>query len=158
MKTGNVARKGQSAIEYLTTYGWAILAIVVVAAVLLQMGVFSQCNEAAPRFAGQSVSIDTWAFNGTNDLLLNVRAANEDVEFVDVWIDTDSDDTYDDVSNEDANISAGSTQEIYLNMTDTTPYSSGECASAQIKIEYEVDDLSDRLNATGSGRLTGPVP
>lgn len=33
-------RAGQSATEYLMTYGWAILAIVVVAGVLWNMGLF----------------------------------------------------------------------------------------------------------------------
>ena len=33
-------KKGQSATEYLMTYGWALLAIVVVAAVLWRMGIF----------------------------------------------------------------------------------------------------------------------
>ncbi|MCL5011642.1 MAG: hypothetical protein M1594_01980 [Candidatus Marsarchaeota archaeon] len=34
-------RKGQSALEYLVTYGWAILAIVIVAAILWYFGVFN---------------------------------------------------------------------------------------------------------------------
>ena len=33
--------KAQSAIEYLTTYGWAILVIVIVLSVLFEMGLFS---------------------------------------------------------------------------------------------------------------------
>ncbi|MEW6035984.1 MAG: hypothetical protein AB1529_05200 [Candidatus Micrarchaeota archaeon] len=33
--------KGQAAIEYLTTYGWAILALVIVIAVLFSTGIFS---------------------------------------------------------------------------------------------------------------------
>jgi hypothetical protein len=35
-------RKGQAAMEYLMTYGWAFLVIAVVIAVLLAMGVFNQ--------------------------------------------------------------------------------------------------------------------
>ncbi|MDO8339740.1 MAG: hypothetical protein Q7T16_03720 [Candidatus Burarchaeum sp.] len=33
--------KGQTAVEYLTTYGWAFLVIVIVLAVLFELGVFS---------------------------------------------------------------------------------------------------------------------
>ena len=40
-------RRGQSALEYLVTYGWAILAIVIVAGVLWYTGVFDPS-----RFAG----------------------------------------------------------------------------------------------------------
>ncbi|MGC8851253.1 MAG: hypothetical protein ACP5O3_03450 [Candidatus Micrarchaeia archaeon] len=35
------SRKGQSALEYLVTYGWAILVIVIIAAVLWYFGVFN---------------------------------------------------------------------------------------------------------------------
>lgn len=34
-------KKGQSALEYLVTYGWAILAIVIVAALLWALGIFN---------------------------------------------------------------------------------------------------------------------
>jgi hypothetical protein len=34
-------KRGQSALEYLVTYGWAILAIVIVAALLWAMGIFN---------------------------------------------------------------------------------------------------------------------
>lgn len=34
-------RKGQAAVEYLTTYGWAILALIIVLAVLLSSGILS---------------------------------------------------------------------------------------------------------------------
>ena len=36
-----MVRKGQSALEYMMTYGWAILVIVIVAAVLYSLGIFS---------------------------------------------------------------------------------------------------------------------
>ncbi|NUN11204.1 hypothetical protein HUU53_01005 [Candidatus Micrarchaeota archaeon] len=37
-------RRGQSALEYLVTYGWAILAIVIVAALLWYLGIFNPGN------------------------------------------------------------------------------------------------------------------
>ena len=40
----NANAKSQSAMEYLMTYGWAILIIAVVLAVLFQLGVFSGGN------------------------------------------------------------------------------------------------------------------
>ncbi len=46
MKKQNV--KGQAALEYLVTYGWAILAIVIIAGVLWYSGVFNPS-----RFAGE---------------------------------------------------------------------------------------------------------
>ena len=41
MKNGISGRKGQTALEYLMTYGWMIIIIGVVAVVLWQMGIFT---------------------------------------------------------------------------------------------------------------------
>ena len=41
VKIGIGNRKGQAALEYLMTYGWAILAVVVVLAVLWYLGIFT---------------------------------------------------------------------------------------------------------------------
>ncbi len=42
-------KRGQSALEYLVTYGWAILAIVIIAGVLWYFGIFNPS-----RFAGEN--------------------------------------------------------------------------------------------------------
>jgi hypothetical protein len=44
MKPSNRTRKAQSAMEYLMTYGWAILIIAVVLGALFSLGVFSSSN------------------------------------------------------------------------------------------------------------------
>jgi len=47
MMTGlKFLKRGQSALEYMQTYGWAILVILVVGVVLLQLGIFSVNPEA----------------------------------------------------------------------------------------------------------------
>lgn len=46
-----MVRKGQSAMEYLMTYGWAILIIVVVLAALFYMGVFTPSPGESCKFA-----------------------------------------------------------------------------------------------------------
>ncbi len=43
-KSGPFAKKGQAAMEFLMTYGWAILAAVIVIGVLASFGVFSSKN------------------------------------------------------------------------------------------------------------------
>jgi hypothetical protein len=68
-------RKGQAAIEYLMTYGWAILALVLVIAVLVSTGIFSpsylvseECN------FGSSLKCSFALFNegGHTKILLTV--------------------------------------------------------------------------------------
>ena len=61
--------RGQSALEYLVTYGWAILAIVVVAAVLWYFGVFNP-----GQFASSSASARGFGDVGVRDQIYNSTA------------------------------------------------------------------------------------
>ena len=45
-------RRGQSALEYLVTYGWAILAIVIVAAVVWYFGIFNPSKWSSSKQCG----------------------------------------------------------------------------------------------------------
>ena len=45
-------KRGQSALEYLVTYGWAILAIVIVAAVLWYFGIFNPSKWSSSKQCG----------------------------------------------------------------------------------------------------------
>ncbi|MEW6329420.1 MAG: hypothetical protein AB1468_04845 [Candidatus Micrarchaeota archaeon] len=51
-----MVRKGQSAMEYLMTYGWAILIIVVVLAALFYMGVFTPAPGESCKFPSGALS------------------------------------------------------------------------------------------------------
>lgn len=58
MRTFTRTKKGQSAMEYLMTYGWAILIVIIVAAVLFSLGVFNPSTfqqTAAVGFSGFNV-------------------------------------------------------------------------------------------------------
>ena len=67
-------RKGQSAMEYLMTYGWAILIVIVVVAALYGMGVFSQtggvtCSPCFSYFAFVDYSAGTLLItNGAQEI------------------------------------------------------------------------------------------
>lgn len=43
------SRKGQGAMEYLTTYGWAVLVVMIVGVVLWKMGIFSHLSKTVSR-------------------------------------------------------------------------------------------------------------
>ena len=47
-------KKSQSALEYMMTYGWAILIIVIVAAVLYSFGIFSPSSSISATITGFS--------------------------------------------------------------------------------------------------------
>jgi len=65
-------RKGQTAIEYLMTYGWAILIILVVGGVLYYYGVFSPTTLVGKQKTGFSGGVDVV------DYVINSNGANPD--------------------------------------------------------------------------------
>ena len=69
--------RGQAAVEYLTTYGWAILALVIVLGVLVSTGVFSpsylvveECN------FGNTLQCDVALFNQAGATTMRMRVFN----------------------------------------------------------------------------------
>ena len=50
----SITRKSQSALEYMMTYGWAILIIVIVAGVLYSFGIFNPSSSASTTITGFS--------------------------------------------------------------------------------------------------------
>ncbi|MCL5427882.1 MAG: hypothetical protein M1321_01745, partial [Candidatus Marsarchaeota archaeon] len=77
MKSGNVTRVGraQSAMEYLMTYGWAILVIAVVLAALFALGVFNGSTLPSACIAQSGFQCKITAFNGIGGLSATVGQA-----------------------------------------------------------------------------------
>lgn len=148
-------RKGQSAIEYLTTYGWALLAIVIVGAVLMQMGVFSQCSSTTPRSSGQSLAIADWQYNSNNQVTIEFEAIDQTVNVTGITLQYDTW-TTDMAPNGQAgvDISAGTSQTISVS---GLGLSSGSCGSAAVNVTADVGDISGSQIAF-DGTMTGPVP
>ena len=60
-------KKGQGAMEYLMTYGWAILVVIIVGVVLWQMGIFNPSGGTAPGSSGfGSVRAKDWSCSIAN--------------------------------------------------------------------------------------------
>lgn len=69
--------KGQAAVEYLTTYGWAILALVIALAVLVSTGIFSPSYLVAEECSfGNSLKCDVALFNQAGATSMHVRFFN----------------------------------------------------------------------------------
>ena len=93
IRTGmrNDSRKAQSAMEYLTTYGWAIIVIVVVLAVMYSLGLFNSSTYAARAAPGSCQvvrpegpgSVDFMSITGTcNNELPEYAAAFNGASYV----------------------------------------------------------------------------
>ena len=70
--------KGQSAIEYLMTYGWMLLVVAIVGGAVFSV-VQSQGIEASSGFTGGDVAVENFGLSGSNtlDMVLRNTAANE---------------------------------------------------------------------------------
>lgn len=67
-------KRGQSALEYLVTYGWAILAIVIIAGVLWYFGVFNPAQWTESKGSGgfTGVTIIDYQANSTTGVVTMV--------------------------------------------------------------------------------------
>lgn len=157
----NRAKKGQSAIEYLTTYGWAILIIGVVIAFLASQGVFSSCQESTPRFGGEPATINSWAFTGINAISVSVGATNEEVTLEHVLLDYDQDGTYDatfpNTGTYGDSLSPGGSG-VTKDLDTGSQFSAGECASMDVGLNVTISELDRATIATGSGVMQDTVP
>jgi hypothetical protein len=71
-----VFKKGQAALDFLMTYGWAIALVVIIAAVLFAMGLFDTSNfvgNKATGFAG--VAVNSWNINSAG--AMQIRLMNQ---------------------------------------------------------------------------------
>lgn len=146
-------RKGQSAIEYLTTYGWALLAIVIVGAVLMNMGVFSQCQKSTPAFSGQAVAIDSWTYANSSAVGLDLQAISESVTVEAIRLNYDH--GWENATELNTQISQGSSSSFTVS---NMGISSGSCASADVTIDYNVTGSGLDGKASSTAALRGPVP
>ena len=76
MKVMKNKRKGQAALEYLITYGWAVLAIVIIAAVLWYLGVFNPNRYAAGKQSGGFSTLTVIDYTTPNATTVNVQFGN----------------------------------------------------------------------------------
>ncbi|MCK4808221.1 MAG: hypothetical protein KAS90_01230 [Candidatus Aenigmarchaeota archaeon] len=139
-------RMGQSATEYLMTYGWAILAIVVVAGVLWNMGLFGggSCGNSVTGFAGTQVSVKDYALTNAGVLTLNLRnAAGETVTLTSVTVgaETITNTTSYDVSTAGAVVSG----------TGGETGTAGACYSYDLALAYTIDGVSHTARGTLNG-------
>ena len=65
MKNKNMNKKGQGAMEYLMTYGWAILVVLIVGIVLWQLGIFNLGGSSKTSTGFGAIKPLSWSLMGT---------------------------------------------------------------------------------------------
>ncbi|MCW6160073.1 MAG: hypothetical protein LVQ95_03240 [Candidatus Micrarchaeales archaeon] len=73
METAMKNKRAQSAIEYLTTYGWAILIIIVVVAALYRLGIFNPTISTTCIFPAEFGCLSAVLYSSNSTLYINVQ-------------------------------------------------------------------------------------
>ena len=139
--------KAQSAIEYLTTYGWMLVAVSVVSGVAYtQLG--GQCVQSSSGFIAQDIRVENFGtLAGSNELgieLSNVRV--EAIEVNNVTISNSTDSITYPIS--DGTIDPGSTGAVEV----PGFVSSEECNSFDLEIVYSLGGELSGQEVSGSIR------
>ena len=150
-------RKAQSALEYLITYGWAILIIVIVGAALFALGVFNPGGNTALQIRGlTNFQIDDALLDsdGNLTLILGVKTGKTtkvtDVDYAAVGLDCNN--TADDT---DVTIPPSQTKQVDLLPTADCGFAAGDSIQLDMDIIYTVSGST--LVHTDTGFLTVTV-
>ena len=143
--------KGQSAIEYLMTYGWMLLVVAIVGGAIFAT-VQGQCTQSTSGFTGGDVIVENFGIDSDGDLQLEVRNGGADtLTIANATVqDSDSNVMYNDT---DTDIGVGSSGTIELTTAGTLQSSDG-CNDLDLDFTYSMGSLSDQVV---SGTLTDSI-
>jgi len=148
------SKKAQSAMEYLMTYGWAILIVIIVAAALYALGVFNPATftgRTATGFQTIGAPID-WDLDSSGQLTL-VLANNKMATTLNIHSINASTGNYQGTNITEISLAPGASgYQVIVPISGYTP-AQGSTYSVKVTITYDTGGL----NHTDTGTLTGVV-
>ncbi len=155
-----IGRKGQGAMEYLMTYGWAILVVMIVGIVMWQLGIFNMGGTTVtstgfakikPQLAGTGLD-HTGVFKGifTNGVGTNIAVTTTGMVIREVGTETCG--AYDVTPSA---IAAG--QNFQITASGCVSGSAGDIYNVVVSIPYTVTVGGVQSDHTESGTVRGPM-
>ena len=145
--------RGQAALDFLMTYGWAIALVVIIAAVLFSLGIFDVTNFIGSKAAGFSgVSVKGWQMTptGTLSVKLTNQVGNQiTITGVNATVGSNTT-TMVLPANESKQLSPGQDSGIWS--FDTDAFGTQSSYLAKLSIKYTDDN---GFSYTSTGTLTG---
>ncbi|RLJ07224.1 MAG: hypothetical protein DRP16_03850 [Candidatus Aenigmatarchaeota archaeon] len=144
--------KAQSAMEYLMTYGWAILIVIIVAAALFALGVFNPSTYTGYTATGFATlgAPSEWQYDGSSDTF-SVKLKNQVGQSITVYrVEGTNIGCF---NTSTISISSGGTATVVL--SSCSDKSSGDSYSVNLEVTYRV--AGGDFNRTETGTLTGIV-
>lgn len=145
--------KGQSAIEYLMTYGWMLLVVAVVGGLIFTLASNQSLHEVSG-FEGQQVVVENFGVSNSNQLSLQIlNARRGTAEITNVTVEGSDGLKYNDsgFGGDDPNIlELGSQDRAEVTVDGFNETESGE--SFDVEVTFNRDSLSGLVS---QGRITG---
>ncbi|QGA81001.1 hypothetical protein [Candidatus Nanohalobium constans] len=140
-------RKGQSAIEYLTTYGWMLLVIAIVGGAIFTTVQGNSNLSSVTGFQGEDVQITNFGLDSSDNLQMEIRAqTSEQATIREVILSNDG--------NSASNTSVDKTIDVGETKTVTLTGVSSDSVSNDFDVEI-VYDTGGLSNLTVNGTMTG---
>ncbi len=153
-------KKAQAAMEYLMTYGWAIIIVIIVAAALYAMGLFSPGQQSIATGFNNLGKPEPGAWQMLNDGTTTVKMANNapySVSVTAVTVDMGATSCTNVQLNGQSNITAGVDLGIGADFNITADCGSPTSGSVY-NVDIEMSGTNDKgLQFRETGRVTGTV-
>ena len=144
--------KGQSAIEYLMTYGWMLLVVAIVGGAIFAT-VQGQCTQSTSGFSGSDVLVENFGLDSSDNIQMEVRnGGSNTLEITNATVvNPDGNDIY--VSSTE-DVGVGESTTITLDSGNTMQSSDG-CNDYDVEFNYNFSGgLSDQVS---TGTLTDSI-
>jgi len=149
------SRKGQAALDFMMTYGWAILLVVIIAVALFAMGIFEPANFVGNKAAGfGGVTVKGWNLDtaGTFTIKLTNTVGNPiRLDNIDVTIGTAT------VNVPVTNITIPVGEDSALFTSATAAFGPQAQGGYQAKVTISYTDLNAGFPYVSSGTITSKV-
>ena len=151
--------KGQSAIEYLMTYGWMLLVVAIVGGLIFTL-VQNQSLEEVTGFGGEEMQVENFGVSSDNNLSLQVlNARRGTVELKNVTVEGEDGMKYTDEGYfeglkpvGESFMELGSQESTEIVIPDFNDTESGQ--SFEVRLVYDKEGLTDLVS---QGRITGTL-
>jgi hypothetical protein len=146
--------KGQSAIEYLMTYGWMLLVVAIVGGAIFAT-VQGQCTQTTSGYTGGDVIVENFGIDSNNQTQMTVRNGGAETLTINnaSIVNPDGENQYLSAGGTSVDIGVGNSQSITLSNGEGISSSDG-CNDFNLEFTYTMGELSDQVS---QGTLTDSV-
>ena len=152
--------KGQSAIEYLMTYGWMLLVVAIVGGAIFAT-VQGQCTQSSSGFSGGDVLVENFGTDGDGQLQMEIRNGGSDtLEINSVEIENNNGVAANRSDNlqmnpNDFSVGVSSSNTLIINHSNNDLFESSDgCNDFDVEFNYDQGSLTNQVT---SGSLTDSI-